>query len=84
MVFEAAPYKEGDSADTPAEWSFVRIASLRSDDKPWGMGLFSFAPVEQKGCICRFHHFLIGPREDMAHDGDSSAMKSTVEGEGGV
>ena len=35
MVMEAALYKEGDSAASPADWFQVRIASLRSGSAPW-------------------------------------------------
>ena len=77
FVFEAAPYKPGDTADSPAPWSFVRIASLRSGSEPWKMGLFCFAPVEQAGCRAHFHHFQLGPKKSPEHSGDSSGMKST-------
>ena len=76
VVFEAAPYHAGDTADSPASWAFVRIASLRSE-APWQMGIFCFAPMKQAGCRAQFHHFRIGPKADMEHSGDSSAMKST-------
>ncbi|CAE7246924.1 REE1 [Symbiodinium sp. CCMP2592] len=49
VVVEAAPWHPGDTAATPAEFAFVRIASFRSEDKPWKMGVFCFAPTEQKG-----------------------------------
>ena len=73
VVFEAAPYAEGDTASTPAEWSFVRIASLRSGDKPWRMGPMSFAPVSA-GCTTTFHHIRLGPKEGAVHSGDASEM----------
>ncbi|CAJ1448903.1 unnamed protein product, partial [Effrenium voratum] len=65
MVMEAAPFREGEEGD----FTFIRIASLRSS-KPWKMGLFCFAPVEQKGCEATFHYFKLGPKMALAHDAE--------------
>ena len=73
VVVEAAPWHPGDTAATPAEFAFVRIASFRSEDKPWKMGVFCFAPTEQKGCESTFHYFHIGSKMKTAHDSDPSA-----------
>lgn len=51
-------------------WSFVRIASLRSGEKPWHMGPFAASPLEQKGGHATFHSLRIGPKLDQAHNQD--------------
>lgn len=71
LVFEAAPWVEGATADTPAEWVQVRIASLRSGEKPWRMGLFAISPIEAAGCTARFHHVLLGGKLEPVHGSDA-------------
>jgi hypothetical protein len=62
MVMEAAELK-GDPANSEgANWFQVRIASLRSGDAPWHMGIFGISPIEQKGSEVHFHHLNIGPK----------------------
>ena len=63
LVFEAARYAPGDAAGSPGEFSFVRIASLRSGDEHFELGVFSFAPLEQQGCEAKFHHIRLGEKD---------------------
>lgn len=67
LLVEAAPYEEGAGADTPGDWQFVRIASLRSGDKPWRMGVIAAAPVKP-GSTTEFHYLAIGPKLKPSHD----------------
>ena len=67
MVFEAAPMKSlADSNAVP--WTQIRIASLRSREKPWRMGFFAISPIEAAGCYVRFHQVHLGPKEKPVHD----------------
>lgn len=86
LVFEAAPYVIGDTVDSACDWQVVRIASLRHqlDDpkfalgtRPWMVGPYCFAPVDQKGCSATFHHVRVGPKEKLVHSNDASDMEST-------
>lgn len=72
VVVEAAPYSvyhHGPDAD-PGQFSFIRIASLRSGEKPWQMGPACFVPLEQKGCTATFHYIRIGPPLPLMHSAD--------------
>ena len=68
LVFEAAPWTEGGVA---ADWFQVRIASLRSGERPWRMGLFAISPIEAAGSSARFHHVRLGPKEEPVHSSDA-------------
>lgn len=79
MVFEVArPEPASDTApDQPPSkkartevWTFVRIASLRSKDKPWQMGPFAASPMLQRGGRATFHSMRIGPKLATAHSDD--------------
>merc|ERR1711920_1197282 len=76
IVMEVAqPSKQNDGEPSAKKakcesWTFVRIASLRSGDKPWRMGPFSASPLEQKGGKTVFHKLNIGPKLDTAHSSD--------------
>ena len=73
LVMEAAALT-GDPASTEgANWFQVRIASLRSGDAPWRMGLFSISPIAQQGSCVRFYHLKIGAKQDLMHDMDAEA-----------
>jgi len=67
LLVEASPYEEGADADAPGDWQFVRIASLRSGDRPWRMGAYAASPVAQKGCTAIFHYMRIGARMEPSH-----------------
>ena len=69
LVFEAA------STESGAPWMQIRIASLRSNGKPWRMGIFAISPIEAKGCYARFHEVLVGPKVDPVHDTDAGIDK---------
>lgn len=71
LVFEAAP-----PGDAKAPWSQVRIASLRSGDRPWHMGFFAISPLEAAGSSARFHHVRLGPKEEPVHSSDPGQPKS--------
>jgi len=62
LVMEAAPYIVGDTADSNSDNFFqVRIASLRSGNKPWNMGVFAICPGDtNKNCTAHFHHIKFG------------------------
>ena len=75
LVFEAAPWVDGASAESPAPWAQIRIASLRSGDKPWHMGLFAISPIEAKGCSVSFHHVHLGPKKEPVHSTDPGLQK---------
>ena len=70
LVFEAAPWDETATADT-ASWVQIRIASLRSDQQPWRMGIFAISPIEAAGASARFHHISLGPKQKPVHDMDA-------------
>jgi regulation of enolase protein 1 (concanavalin A-like superfamily) len=71
LVMEACAYKEGDGAESSGEWFQVRIASLRSGNKPWSMGVFAICPVANKGCRARFHHLELGAKCNPVHKADN-------------
>lgn len=52
------------------QWVFIRIASLRSGDKPWRVGPFAASPIEQKGGKAVFHSVRLGPKLGTSHDSD--------------
>lgn len=52
------------------EWTQVRIASLRSGDDDWQMGLFANSPVENKGGSVTFHDVFIGRLTNPVHSTD--------------
>ena len=60
LVMEASPFRKGDTAESAGEWFQVRIASLRSRDKPWKMGVFAICPVVNRGASVQFHHIQFG------------------------
>ena len=64
LVFEAAPWVEGATA---APWEQIRIASLRSGQQPWQMGVFAFSPTEAAGSSTLFHHVELGPKQEPAY-----------------
>ena len=66
MVFEAAPMRSTTESSL-IPWTQIRIASLRSREKPWRMGLFVISPIEAAGCYARFHHVTLGPKENPVH-----------------
>lgn len=63
MIMEVA------SADAD-DWSFVRIASLRSGDKAWKMGPFAACPMEQRGGRAEFRSVRLGPKLALTHSSD--------------
>mmetsp|Transcript_36878 Transcript_36878/g.102347 ORF Transcript_36878/g.102347 Transcript_36878/m.102347 type:complete len:236 (-) Transcript_36878:70-777(-) len=52
------------------EWTFIRIASVRSGDKPWKMGPFVASPIEQRGGSASFHSVYLGPKVAASHQID--------------
>ena len=82
LVFEAAPWVDGATAESGAPWMQTRIASLRRGqytggwvqgwyhEKPWRMGVFAISPIAQAGSSARFHHVLLGPKQDPVHGSD--------------
>ena len=61
FVMEASKYLEGDTADSNMDNFFqVRIASLRSGNKPWKIGVFAICPIANKNCSVCFHHIKFG------------------------
>mmetsp|Transcript_58007 Transcript_58007/g.179901 ORF Transcript_58007/g.179901 Transcript_58007/m.179901 type:complete len:232 (-) Transcript_58007:104-799(-) len=79
IVVEVAPAtggKDGGSeppakTGKPAPWTFVRIASLRSEGKPWHMGPFAASPIQQIGGGATFHSLHIGPKTGTSHQTES-------------
>jgi len=71
LVFEAAPWVEGTSTASAAPWVQIRIASLRSGEHPWRMGIFAISPIEAAGSSTRFHHVQFGPKEEPVHSADA-------------
>ena len=71
LVMEACAYYEGDAAASAGDWVQVRIASLRSGDAPWRMGVFAICPVANEGCSARFHHVALGEKCDPVHKADN-------------
>ena len=53
---------------------------LRVDRAEWSGTLFSFCPVEQKGCHAVFSDLCIGPRVGMSHETDPQAEKGKIAG----
>lgn len=70
LAFEAAPWVEGATAESAAPWLQIRIASLRSGEQPWRMGVFAISPIEAAGSSTRFHHVLLGPKREPVHSAD--------------
>ena len=61
-----------------ARWTFVRIAPLHAPaGAPWGMGAFAAAPVAA-GTRATFSHVSVGPRAELSHESDASAMTSAA------
>ena len=52
------------------EWTQVRIASVRSGDQDWQMGLFAICPIENKGGSVTFHEISLGPLVKPVHSTD--------------
>jgi regulation of enolase protein 1 (concanavalin A-like superfamily) len=63
LVFEAA--------STDMQWQQIRIASLRSGEKPWRMGIFAISPIAAQGSYARFYDLLVGPKVDPVHHTDA-------------
>jgi len=70
LVMEAAEFQPGDTVESNANWVQVRIASLRSGNRPWRMGFFAISPIAQKGGKATFHHMKLGPKVDPVHKTD--------------
>ena len=70
LVFEAAPWDASMKAESDAPWVQIRIASLRSGEQPWRMGIFAISPIEAAGASARFHHINHGPKQKPVHDTD--------------
>jgi regulation of enolase protein 1 (concanavalin A-like superfamily) len=66
LLVEAAPYEEGAGFDTPGDWQFVRVASLRSAGKPWKMGVYAACPIKASRAS-DFHYLHIGPKLKSSH-----------------
>ena len=79
MVFEAAPWVMGATAESTAKWVQIRIASLRSGTQPWQIGIFAISPVEAAGASARFHHILLGPKQQPVHSMDAGLPDSKAE-----
>lgn len=77
LVFEAAPWVEGVTAESDAPWTQIRIASLRSQQRPWRMGVFAISPIEAAGSSTRFHHIQLGPKQKPVHHTDAGAGLTT-------
>jgi len=74
LVFEASNLPVNNSA----EWFQVRIASLRSGDRPWKMGVFSISPIKAAGSSAQFHYIRIGPKQELVHHSDSGVGKKEL------
>jgi hypothetical protein len=68
---EAAPWVEGAGAGSAAPWEQIRIASLRSGERPWRMGVFAISPIKAAGSSTRFHHVQLGPKQESVHSADA-------------
>jgi regulation of enolase protein 1 (concanavalin A-like superfamily) len=55
-----------EAAETGDVWTQVRIASLRSGNKPWRMGPFAACPTKQNGGWAEFHDIHLGPKVSTA------------------
>jgi regulation of enolase protein 1 (concanavalin A-like superfamily) len=64
-----------EAAETGDTWTQVRLASLRSGDKPWRMGPFAACPTKQSGGWAEFQDFRLGPKVSTDH---SSSAPVTV------
>ena len=71
FLFEAAPWVEGATAESAAPWEQIRIASLRSGQEPWRMGIFAISPIKAAGSSTRFHHIQLGPNQEPVHSADA-------------
>lgn len=71
LVFEAAPWAESVTVESAAPWVQIRIASLRSEQRPWRMGIFSISPTAAAGSSTCFHHVLLGPPQKPVHSTDA-------------
>lgn len=69
VVVEAAPYEDGARVDSPGDWQFVRICSLRGRESSWAVGAYAAAPVAA-GLETTFHYITIGPKEEPSHSSD--------------
>jgi len=74
IVFEAARWVEGETVESEAPWEQIRIASLRSGQQPWQMGVFAISPIAAAGSFTRFHHMRLGPKQKPVHDADVGSM----------
>ena len=71
LVMEAAPWADGATAESAAPWVQIRIASLRSGQQPWRMGIFAISPIEAAGASVRFHHIQLGAKQKPVHNMDA-------------
>lgn len=53
------------------DWTQVRIASIRSGDQDWQMGIFAITPMESKGGTVTFHSICLGPLVTPVHSTDA-------------
>jgi regulation of enolase protein 1 (concanavalin A-like superfamily) len=79
LVYEAAPWAEGDTADSSAQWVQIRISSLRSGQQAWRMGLFAISPIAAAGCEVRFHHIQLGDKQKPVHHTDAGLPSTKLE-----
>jgi len=79
IVFEAAPWAEDSTVDTEAKWVQIRIASLRSGERPWRMGFFAISPIEAAGSSTLFHHVKLGQKEQPVHSTDAGISSAKTE-----
>ena len=78
LVFEAAPWAEGETVETEVARGQIRIASLRSFEQPWRMGFFAISPIATAGSSTRFHYMQLGPKQKPVHDADAGLPPSTT------
>lgn len=62
IVMEASEFDKDD-------WKQVRIASLRSGDQDWQVGLFAISPIKKGGSVT-FHDICLGPLLNPVHSTD--------------
>ena len=75
IVFEAARLNGGeDGSQAKPHWQQIRIASLRSSDTPWKLGVFAISPVDAGG-LARFHEVLLGEKVEPVHNPDPKSTK---------
>jgi len=72
LVFEAS------RLSLPEKWIQVRIASLRSGDLPWRMGIFSMSPIEAANSFVRFHNIRLGPKRELVHGSNAGLPKEEL------